>query len=528
MKNKLKNIDVKIKRILAAFLTLGLVLIGAGISSSAAHAAEPIMLQFVTNPLVGTATPDDEVKVTVVARNSSGAYLDGLQIILNVDPTATALVATTDDGFAEFSLGTLEAQEYSFNAQFFGDANWMAADAFLDYDVWYNQDAFAIVPVDVVYGDTGLQLTTEGAALGSSITWQVTDGDDVVSIDSTTGEVTVLAAGSATVEAFSSGNATTREATATYTLTVAPREATVTAFATPDTIVFGETADLSYFIDGLLEGDTIDGSVTLADIERIGENDIVEYALFANPNYNITFVPGVLTINANQAQQQLLNVIAALPEEITNDNEVRILVKAYKLLDTLSDAEIAALPAGATDTIDALIEQAAEFNHANLENGVTASAETLPWSVKLVSTVKSESANDFAAFESKLPADRALVALYDIHFVDLLTGATWQPAVGEPVSIELADVDIAGLSNIGVSHLTVASTLETIDATVDGSTVSFEGASFSQYGVTSDETVNDDLAGTGLPAFTAAALAATALLAGLGGLMLLRRRVAAK
>jgi hypothetical protein len=519
-------------RILAATMALGLTVLGAGLSTVAANAAaqQPIAIELQVTPDVDTTTPDDSVVVTAVVRDIYGDPLDGLNIQLATcfKSFCDAGYADTVDGFATFELGNLEAGSYHFVATFLGDTEWAYASTSLDYDVFYNQDDFAIVsPGDLVYGETGHVLTTEGAAVGSSITWEVTEGDDVIEIDPVTGELTLLAVGTATVEAYSSGNSVTREASASIDLVVDQRHATVAAISTPRTITFGDDYTLSVKVKGLVEGDELDGSVMLEDDLRLGDNAIVEDDTFENPNYSITFIPGVLTVLPNEAQQLALDAIADLPEWITDDADVAQLVDAYALVLALSEDEYAALPVDVIDKIDTLAAQAAILNHNDIASGVSASAETLPWSVKLVASIESDSASDFAAFEAKLPADRALVELYDIHFVDLFTGATWQPEVGEAVRIELANVDLTGRSNIGVSHMTVAATLEDIDATVDGQTVIFDGASFSQYGVTSDENTNDDLVNTGAATVMSVLLAA-GVLAGAGGLLLVRRRATAK
>ena len=135
-------------------------------------------------------------------------------------------------------------------------------------------------------------------------------------------------------------------------------------------------------------------------------------------------------------------------------------------------------------------------------------------------TPETEGSAQFANFANKLVSGRSLLGLYDIHFVDTLTGDTWQPSIGSTVEIELSKVQLSGYSNIQVQHELASGALELIPSTLNGNRVVFEGASFSHYGVTGVNT-------KALP-HTGSSDVKGVLLAGLGtlfgGVLLLRAR----
>lgn len=84
------------------------------------------------------------------------------------------------------------------------------------------------------------------------------------------------------------------------TLTISP--AKVTVKVDDITITYGEKPAFSYTVTGLVEGETLSGEAGYSGAGKdVGEYDISVSGLTASDNYNVSFVPGKLTINKKSA-----------------------------------------------------------------------------------------------------------------------------------------------------------------------------------------------------------------------------------
>ncbi len=389
------------------------------------------------------------------------------------------------------------------------------------------QPDFAIVPPaasETVYGEYPLSLATVGQQSSGAVTWSVPTGNPVATIDSDTGEVSAFAAGSVEVTAVAPSDGVFDEATATYVLTITPRPVVVQPVDV--TIQFGDPVEGFDFTisPGLVGVDTLTGSLKLEGAMTLGENSIVEDEPFANPNYRVTFLPGVLTVTPSDAQQQVIDAIAALPQVIATYEQVDTVIAATQLVvDLLSPEEIETLPKPVVKRLIHAQDESGAINHKDPSSGVIASGEQLPWYVRLV--VSEGSAADAAAFIAGLEPGRALLTLHGIHLVDLAEGTAWQPDPGSVVTIEMTDVPLADAGKIQVQHLNAAGEMETLPVTVSGTTIRFEAPSFSLFGVTGLKSVREvnDLANTGVDSASSAlwgAAGKSMLLAGAAVLMI--------
>ena len=83
--------------------------------------------------------------------------------------------------------------------------------------------------------------------------------------------------------------------------TIIPAEVTITVKDV--TITYGETPVFSYTVTGLVEGETLsDEAVYSGAGKDVGEYDISVSGITASDNYNVSFVPGKLTINKKTAE----------------------------------------------------------------------------------------------------------------------------------------------------------------------------------------------------------------------------------
>ena len=88
--------------------------------------------------------------------------------------------------------------------------------------------AFADTSLTKTYGSGNFTVTASGAVEGSSVTYAVTDGTDVVKVDENSGEVTILKVGKATITATASEVAALYAmATTSYQVTIDPKSITI-------------------------------------------------------------------------------------------------------------------------------------------------------------------------------------------------------------------------------------------------------------------------------------------------------------
>ena len=81
--------------------------------------------------------------------------------------------------------------------------------------------------------------------------------------------------------------------------TIAIEKAALTITADAQTKVAGEDEpELTYTVEGLIEGETLTGALTRTEGEEAGEYDILQGTLAATDNYTVTFVGAKLTITA--------------------------------------------------------------------------------------------------------------------------------------------------------------------------------------------------------------------------------------
>ncbi len=372
-----------------------------------------------------------------------------------------------------------------------------------------------------VYGAAPFSLSLTGQLSTTTPTWSVPLNDAfTISPD---GNITVTGAGSATVSVTVPGDDSYEERTVTLTITIAKRPVRVTA--TDLAMVFGDpTPQLDYQVDpGLLNDDVLVGSLKLADSLRVGANEVVEDEPFANPNYQVTFVPGTLTVTANPAQQEVIDSIDQISLPIVNWDDADQVAVATLAYDALDEANRTALPSTTVETLGTAQTQASVVNHRNTENGVTASSTDLPWSVRLVAAPNGSTSPEYADVSAKLSAGQSLIGLYDIYFVHTLTGERWQPAVGSPVHIELSKVSLDGYHDIGVTHRLHDGTVERVPSTLNGNIISFDGSSFSLYGVSGVSNSAHSLPRTGSENVPGLTFAAALLLLTAGALVLVPR-----
>ena len=96
-------------------------------------------------------------------------------------------------------------------------------------------------------------------------------------------------------------NDTLAEYVGYVTLTI--NKKAVTVKVNDVTITYGETPVFSYTVAGLVDGETLSGEAVYSGAGKdVGEYDISVSGITASDNYNVSFVPGKLTINKKTAE----------------------------------------------------------------------------------------------------------------------------------------------------------------------------------------------------------------------------------
>ena len=162
------------------------------------------------------------------------------------------------------------------------------------------------------YGDPDFLVAATGAEEGSNVTY--TGSDDSIAAVAADGTVTIKKAGRVTITATAAATRDYDEATARCTLTIEPAKLTVTALDKKIT-VYESAPDLTnpvegedYTVTGTLFGADTLTAVALSyaetpDTSKVGEYIINITATLAN--YDITTVPGTLTIEPSKSTQRL-------------------------------------------------------------------------------------------------------------------------------------------------------------------------------------------------------------------------------
>ena len=179
-----------------------------------------------------------------------------------------------------------------------------------------NIGAIAGVPAAVTYGDADFTLTAKAANAGHGTgtwTWSSSDRSVLeVTGNGASADVKVRKAGSATVTAVYESDTT--YGTQTASITVNQKVLTLTA-KNQSIYVNGTVPDLSkptkdthYTVTGLLDGDTLGGTITMQyqkdgaevakpDVTTTGSYDIAISGGDAGGNYKISYTSGTLTIS---------------------------------------------------------------------------------------------------------------------------------------------------------------------------------------------------------------------------------------
>ena len=163
----------------------------------------------------------------------------------------------------------------------------------------------------VEVGDFAIDFTTkpvtyDGQPHGVLVTKTDTSKHYTITYGSTENDCTLTSspeytnAGAYTIYFKVVDNETQADYAGSVTLTISPAEVTVKVDDV--TITYGEKPAFSHTVAGLVDGETLSGEAVYSGVGKdVGEYVISVSGLTASKNYNVSFVPGKLTINKKSA-----------------------------------------------------------------------------------------------------------------------------------------------------------------------------------------------------------------------------------
>ena len=177
-------------------------------------------LSMEANP-VSPATYPNQIVLSASLSNLCGAQM-GRTIEFNIDGN-TVTATTNASGIASYTFTPSTAKTYSISASYDGDANHnSASSSAISYQVNKGtQAALSITnaPATVIYGEGNFSLATEGGSGTGGVTY-VSSDETVLNVNETTGEVSLVGVGGATITATKASDTNYNSTSADVFITV--------------------------------------------------------------------------------------------------------------------------------------------------------------------------------------------------------------------------------------------------------------------------------------------------------------------
>ncbi|MCM1272553.1 MAG: leucine-rich repeat protein [Clostridium sp.] len=177
-------------------------------------------------------------------------------------------------------------------------------------------------PQAVTYGEQSISFNTSGGSGDGAVIWSITEGEGCASVNSATGEVSILHAGSVTITAIKSGGTNYTDITDTYTFDIAKKPITVTA--KDKSVTYGEkniVFEFDYNEADLAEGDTaaqLNVSLSSTATAKTGVGTYAITGKATKGDYNVEVVPGILTITPRKISVKGVEVEKKYFDETTD------------------------------------------------------------------------------------------------------------------------------------------------------------------------------------------------------------------
>lgn len=210
------------------------------------------------------------------------------------------------------------------------------------------QDTLSITgkPATFTYGDQ-FTLGTSGGSGNGDVTWEITNGTDVATVDQNSGQVTIIGHGSVTVKATKSGKdpatgvVNYEDATAAWTFTAVQKPVTATVTAEDKDYDGNTTATVHAVVaSGVLAGDeiTITGLTGTFSDENAGENKTVTVVTTGakiegknSEHYAVTYSAATVKAAIHKAVAKITT--APVPATLTYNGSAQALIGTAAVVD---------------------------------------------------------------------------------------------------------------------------------------------------------------------------------------------------
>ncbi|MEG0944826.1 MAG: Ig-like domain repeat protein, partial [Angelakisella sp.] len=248
---------------------------------------------------------EDTITLKATVTGVAGGTVPTGTITFKSGATTIASDVEVINGVATYEWVTPDAANHTITAEFVAtaDTNYANATGTSAFDIdKADQAALNIggVPNKVIYGDGNFTLSTTGGSGTGDVTYAVTAGSDVVSVVESTGVVTVLKAGTATITAAKAGDGNYNAKTGTVEITVQGAKPTVTwgGNATQTVTYTGSEAVITApTATGVTGGTTPNGTISYTYEKKSS------FSLFTTPESGLPVNAGTYTVTAHIAAE---------------------------------------------------------------------------------------------------------------------------------------------------------------------------------------------------------------------------------
>lgn len=168
-----------------------------------------------------------------------------------------------------------------------------------------------------------------------------------------------------------------------------------------------------------------------------------------------------------------------------SDKQIRELGKTWKKYEKLSEGEKKAVQANSTyKSFQKLLTAFGETYHFDQATGTNLNdnkEDALPWYVKVVVNPKIADESEMETIRKVLGEKSEILSLNEIHFVDTLTGDSWNP--DDILKVKLPMADLGDYESCMIVHITEKGKVEFLRGKTADSYITFDAAEFSSYGI---------------------------------------------
>lgn len=168
-----------------------------------------------------------------------------------------------------------------------------------------------------------------------------------------------------------------------------------------------------------------------------------------------------------------------------SDKQIRELGKTWKKYESLSEGEKKAVQEDRVyKSFRKLLTSFSEAYHVDETTGANLNdneEDVLPWYVKVVVTPKIADESEMETVRKVLGKKSEIFSLNEIHFVDTLTGDSWEPE--DILNVKLPMTDLGDYESYMVVHITDEGKVEFLRGETSEGCITFDAAEFSSYGI---------------------------------------------